>query len=41
MLDITRSFVSDTMYNDLFVRDNLAGTGVFPSTGNPCQSPDI
>lgn len=41
MLDITRNFVSDTMYNDLYVRDNLGGTGIYPSTGNPCQSPDI
>jgi hypothetical protein len=41
MLDITRSFVGNTMYNDLYVRDDLGGTGLYPSTVNPCQSPDI
>lgn len=30
-----------TTYNDLFVRDNFSDTGVFPSVGVPCQSPDI
>jgi len=30
-----------TMYNDLYIRDNFSDTGVIPSTGNPCQSPDI
>lgn len=28
-------------YNDLYVRDNFSDTGTYPSTGNPCQSPDI
>lgn len=30
-----------TVYNDLFIRDNFADTGITPSTGNPYQSPDI
>lgn len=28
-------------YNDIYVRDNFADSGVIPSTGNPYQSPDI
>ncbi|MBB5747400.1 hypothetical protein [Brevundimonas variabilis] len=30
-----------TGYNDLYIRDNFSDTGVIPSSGNPCQSPDI
>lgn len=30
-----------TMYDDLYVRDNLDDTGVIPSSGLACQSPDI
>ncbi|WP_084579386.1 hypothetical protein [Sphingomonas azotifigens] len=41
MLVLTRNTASLTMYNDLYVRDNFSDTGLFPSTGNPCQSPDI
>lgn len=28
-------------YEDIYVRDNFGDSGVFPSTGNPYQSPDI
>ncbi|MCK9580813.1 MAG: hypothetical protein M0Q92_10250 [Methanoregula sp.] len=30
-----------TQYNDLYVRDNFSDTGVTPSQGDLCQSPDI
>lgn len=30
-----------TTYNDIYVRDNFGDSGSYPSTGNPCQSPDI
>lgn len=28
-------------YSDIYARDNFGDTGVYPSTGNPYQSPDI
>jgi hypothetical protein len=28
-------------YTDIYARDNFGDTGVYPSTGNPYQSPDI
>jgi len=28
-------------YNDIYVRDNFGDSGMVPSSGNPCQSPDI
>jgi len=30
-----------SIYNDLYSRDTFGDTGVVPSTGNPCMSPDI
>lgn len=33
--------MTGTMYNDLFIRDSFRDTGIFPSTGDACQSPDI
>jgi hypothetical protein len=41
MLALIRNAVAATMYNDLYVRDNFGDTGLYPSGGNPCQSPDI
>lgn len=33
--------VNAAQYNDLHVRDNFGDSGIYPSTGTPCQSPDI
>jgi hypothetical protein len=30
-----------SVYNDLYSRDTFSDTGVVPSVGNPCMSPDI
>lgn len=41
MHDRTGAALGATMYDDLYVRDNFGDTGLYPSAGNPCQSPDI
>lgn len=38
---LTCSMKAMTTYTDIYIRDNFSDSGVIPSSGNPCQSPDI